>query len=487
MPWSMWTTRSPGVSRSRMSRGTTRRIAFGPADADVAEQLAVGDEHQPVRAAHEPAVEAAVDEGDRARRRRLRDPFVTTRPDGRASLEELGEPRRLVADARTIARRRLAEPALHGVRDPRAAARREHRLAPAEQVARGQALRRAAIAVASAASDSQVSSSVRAPSSRRFQSRGGRSVGGQSRGSSPAATRSARRSSAWRHRKSAASPRSPGSSRTRSVSAPRWSSAVDGASDRRPDLGRVADGRGARLGRRWSCRALGVRRRPRTARGRARAAPGSFMPTCRAASGARPRRRGAGGTPTPGAGSTSRRPCRRSAGRSGRRRAGESISSPKHSIRIGQLGRGREHIDDAAPARELAAAGHLEHRRVAEVEQLARGARDCLIRVPSLELSGAAGRSSGASVCWISAWTLATRIRAGRRATPRARRPGPRSRRRRARSARRPARSAAPARRPRRVAQPGRELLGDAIADLRVARDPADPLAAAAWASAAAR
>ena len=72
-------------------------------------------------------------------------------------------------------------------------------------------------AIAFDASDSQVSSMVRAPSSRRFQSRGGRSVGGQSRGSSPAATRSSRRSSAWRHRKSPASPTSPGSSMTKTV------------------------------------------------------------------------------------------------------------------------------------------------------------------------------------------------------------------------------------------------------------------------------
>ena len=41
----------PVVSRSRMSRGTTRRSAFGPPDADRAEQLAVGDHDKPVGAA----------------------------------------------------------------------------------------------------------------------------------------------------------------------------------------------------------------------------------------------------------------------------------------------------------------------------------------------------------------------------------------------------------------------------------------------------
>ena len=45
---------------------------LGPADADRAEQLAVGDEDEAVRPALEAAVEAALDERDRARRRCLR-------------------------------------------------------------------------------------------------------------------------------------------------------------------------------------------------------------------------------------------------------------------------------------------------------------------------------------------------------------------------------------------------------------------------------
>ncbi len=85
---------------------------------------------------------------------------------------------------------------------------------------------------AAPASDCQVSSSVRAPWRRAFQSRGGRNAPGQSFGRSPLSTSSAWRSSAWRHRKSAASARSPGSSSTSSASGPRWSRPVAGATNR---------------------------------------------------------------------------------------------------------------------------------------------------------------------------------------------------------------------------------------------------------------
>ncbi len=65
------------------------------ADADGAEQLAVGDEGEPVRPADEPAVQAPVDEGDRAGRRRNVEPAHRgDRPTGLA--EQLGEARRLV-------------------------------------------------------------------------------------------------------------------------------------------------------------------------------------------------------------------------------------------------------------------------------------------------------------------------------------------------------------------------------------------------------
>ena len=86
-----------------------------PADADVAEQLAVGDEDEAVRPAVEPAVQAPVDHRHGARRWRLRD---RVRDAGRvaALLEELREARRLVrgdddAGARFDAPAVLAEPA----------------------------------------------------------------------------------------------------------------------------------------------------------------------------------------------------------------------------------------------------------------------------------------------------------------------------------------------------------------------------------------
>ena len=62
-----------------------------------------------------------------------------------------------------------------------------------------------------------------------FQSRGVRYVDGQSFGRSPASISSARRSSAWRHRNSAASATSPGSSISRSVPGSTWSRPVAGA------------------------------------------------------------------------------------------------------------------------------------------------------------------------------------------------------------------------------------------------------------------
>ena len=78
--------------------------------------------------------------------------------------------------------------------------------------------------------------------------------------------------------------------------------------------------------------------------------------------------------------------------------------------------RRREDVDDAAAARELAAAGDLGHRLVAEVEQVAQQRVLVEPRARVAGRRGSAGRSSGASVCWNSAWTLATRTRA---------RPGP--------------------------------------------------------------
>ena len=76
-----------------------------------------------------------------------------------------------------------------------------------------------------------------------------------------------------------------------------------------------------------------------------------------------------------------------------------------------QRRRRREHVDDAAPARELAAAGDLEDGGVAALEEL-REERVQPTREPVRSVRGSAGRSDGASVAWSSAWTDATSTRA---------------------------------------------------------------------------
>ena len=77
----------------------------------------------------------------------------------------------------------------------------------------------------------------------------------------------------------------------------------------------------------------------------------------------------------------------------------------------GQRLAGRKDVDDAAAARELAAAGDLGQRLVAQVDQLAQHAllADALARLRAAP--AVPGRSAGASVCWKSAWTPATRTR----------------------------------------------------------------------------
>ena len=79
-----------------------------PADPDGPEQLPVGDDDEPIGAAFEAAVEAALDEDDRAGRGRVHDPLDDA--DRVAGLaEDVGETRRLVAgedDPRAFARPR---------------------------------------------------------------------------------------------------------------------------------------------------------------------------------------------------------------------------------------------------------------------------------------------------------------------------------------------------------------------------------------------
>ena len=142
-----------------------------------------------------------------------------------------------------------------------------------------------------------------------------------------------------------------------------------------------------------------------------------------------------------------------------------------------QLHRRREDVHDAAAPRELATAGDLGHRRVAEVEQVAQ---ELVLVEPraDAQLTRLGGQVVGRDR------VLEQGLDAGdqdpgpsARATPPGPRPGPPSRPRRARCARRRGRSAArePRRRPRRPARP--ELLGHAVADLGVAGDPDERLA----------
>ena len=143
-----------------------------------------------------------------------------------------------------------------------------------------------------------------------------------------------------------------------------------------------------------------------------------------------------------------------------------------------QLGRRREDVDDAAAPGELAPPRDLEHRRVAELEQLAeqRALPDAGPDPQLPRLGGEVGRRDR---------VLEERLDArhedpGPAAPPRGERRDP--------GGRLVGDQLAPLvgeRRPRledghgrRVADPRRQLLGDAIADLGVRGDPADPLAA---------
>ena len=102
-----------------------------PADADAAEELPIGDEGEAVRTAGEAAVEAALDEGDRAGWRCLRS--VDDRRGMAGLLEQLGEARGLVGGEDNPGVVFL--PAFHRLRDGARPSGRELRLAPTEQVA----------------------------------------------------------------------------------------------------------------------------------------------------------------------------------------------------------------------------------------------------------------------------------------------------------------------------------------------------------------
>ena len=197
------------------------------ADADGPEQLAVRDERQPVRAACEAAVEAAVDERDGTRaagrsRCRLRTatgwPASSSRSARRSGLIR-GEDDPLAVRA----------PALDRVDDARRPTEREGGLPPAEEVARRQRAAGHRAALGRLGLPGQLErprpDEPALPVARRQVGR--RPV---LRGDRPTRPAPSRRSSAWRHRNSAASAMSPGSSRTTSVPGSRWSRPVAGAS-----------------------------------------------------------------------------------------------------------------------------------------------------------------------------------------------------------------------------------------------------------------
>ena len=179
-----------------------------------------------------------------------------------------------------------------------------------------------------------------------------------------------------------------------------------------PDLGRVADREGRRVGgvgRRASPSSLGS---PPSNRARSAASrSGSFAA-------ARPSRSRSAATPPWGARNSD-------AGRRiaslerpdgplvGRVEGAQRVDLVAEELDPDGQGRGRrEDVDEAAASRELAAAGDLGRRARSRTPGGRAAARSGRIRAPTASRRGSAGRSSGAIVCWTRAWTLATRTRA---------------------------------------------------------------------------
>jgi hypothetical protein len=160
--------------RGRPGRGARGCRAARPpeclraADADRPEQLAVGDEGEAVRAADEPAVEAALDQRDRARAAGLPHP-LDDRDRVAGLAQDVGQARRLVRgedDPASSAARLDGLDKSTGTTGGRTGSRHPNG-SPDDSAPR-------AIAASSGGTDSQVSSRVREPTRRLFQSRGGR-------------------------------------------------------------------------------------------------------------------------------------------------------------------------------------------------------------------------------------------------------------------------------------------------------------------------
>ena len=417
-----------------------------PPDADGPEQLAVGDEGEAVRAADEPAVQAPVDERDRTRRRRLRDPSRRCRTGWSASARRSAS-RGAWSEARTI-RCAVAAPALDGLDQAAGPTRRQGGLPPAERVARRQAAARHRGVLGRLGSPRSARGSARrraGPSSR--------AAAGTSR-ASPSAARRRPRARRGARRPGATGTRRP--RRCRRARRGRAACPARGGRDRSP--GRGGRPRPRRRPRRpWRGRRAAPPRPDAAAAARIGSVPSS--PSNRARSAAsrsgsraadRPRRSRIAVAP-PGRqqelgrgqehGPIDRR--RPSAGRSGRTRA--ASRSRRRRTRCGSGSGSDGGKTSTMPPRraEFAAAGDLGDRHVAEVEELVQ---------QGVLVEAGAGPQLARRVREVGRGdrVLEERLdardedpRTAARARRRGRRRGPRSRRRSARCARRRAPSAA--------------------------------------------
>ena len=452
-----------------MSRGHDAAHRLRPPDAHAAEQLAVGDHREAVRASLEAAVEAPLDQRDGSRRRRLRDPADD--PDGMPGLaQELGEARRLVRHEHDA--RPLAQPVLDAVDQALRPARRQHGLPPAEEVARRQALRRVGhplrLARLGLPGELQGPRAVEAglPVPRREE--GLRPVPGQL---------------ALLHQLAVAflglAPQEVGGLRevARLVEDEQGAGVevveARGRGDEpRPHLGRVARGQRASRRDRRGPLGRGLAGEPCQVQGEAlgqpsrqpaEACPDRVRPSVgQQELGRRQERDLADGPHGPLVGRVE-----------GAQRV-DLVAEELHPDR--QRRRRREHVHDAAAPGELAPARHLEHRRVPTVEELRqeRLQPDARPRPQRPERRGQVVRREGG---------LEQRLDAGdehlgRTVPPRRQRRHPCGR-----LVGHQLRALVGERRPRlqdgdqrRVAQPRPQLLGHPVADLRVPGNPADPL-----------
>ena len=266
--------------------------------------------------------------------------------------------------------------------------------------------------IASTGPGSQPSSRVRAPSSRAFHSRGGRYASGQASGRSPAATRSRRRSAAWSHRNSAAAATSPGSSTTRSV---------PGSTRSRPLAGHSTAAHTSAASPTSSARAPAAEDPAATAPGPAPGSPSRRARSAARRSDSRPARRPsrsrmAAGPPAGTRNSLAGRSSTSSTARIVRWSVGSktrisSTSSPNSSIRTGRSAPAgktstRPPRRAISPRPATSTTGSCPSWRSSARRSAWR------TRSPRRRTRGRSGRSSGGRVGWRSAWTDATRTRA---------------------------------------------------------------------------